>query len=214
VSHFVTPIPVDVDRIKKLLPPGSTFVRVEWNKDKSCVEMFWYNGQLQTKYSWSFPFQIAQLEAKEIPDGVTTPEQRESLRLGDEARKVGEEMERHRMAVAEAKAQEIDAIARAEALGLRSKVDTNKQNVLTATNVSATSQPSEKAPEIVAGLPVRQTPRDRTRGRAGANRPRPSVAGPGARHSASDKAKLDATGPGPNSGVSSGQHGSKTSDDA
>lgn len=74
MSNFVTPIPIHLDNIKALLPPGSTVDKLEWNPKTNSVDLLWHNGKLQTKYLWAWPFSLAQLEQKKLPDGVVADE--------------------------------------------------------------------------------------------------------------------------------------------
>lgn len=73
MSTFKTEIPIHLDRIKALLPSGSTVDRLEWNKDKQTLEMFWHNGNLMTKYSWPWSWPLDDLKAQDAPEGVEVP---------------------------------------------------------------------------------------------------------------------------------------------
>jgi hypothetical protein len=96
MSNFVTPIPIHLDKIKALLPPGSTVTEAKWNPKTNSVDLFWHNGKLQTKYLWPFEFTLAQLESGRLPEGAETREQmearlvKETQARGDEARKAAE----------------------------------------------------------------------------------------------------------------------------
>jgi len=73
VSSFKTEIPVHLDRVQKLMPPGAVIDDVKVSKDRSCLELTWHTSALKTKYLWATPFSIEQLEKRELPEGVEDP---------------------------------------------------------------------------------------------------------------------------------------------
>ncbi len=73
MSNFSTSLPVDLDRFKSLLPPGSTVEHLELDEANGCLKIIWRNPGLQTPYSWPWPWNLGLLEQKAVPDGVAWP---------------------------------------------------------------------------------------------------------------------------------------------
>lgn len=71
MSPFVTSLPVEVDRLKQLLPKGSHIEEISFDKTTQELQMRWSNPQLVTPYTFPLPFSADQLEKKELPQGVT-----------------------------------------------------------------------------------------------------------------------------------------------
>lgn len=70
MSAYVTKLPVDLESVKKLLPPGSDVESVEFNKDTAEVELKWGNDALQTPYSFHFDWPLSMLQEGKRPEIV------------------------------------------------------------------------------------------------------------------------------------------------
>lgn len=71
MSNFVTPIPVDVGDIARLLPRESFIEGVTWNAEKRQVEVAWSNRNLRTPFTTATLFTIQQLHDHDTPSGAT-----------------------------------------------------------------------------------------------------------------------------------------------
>ncbi len=92
------------------MPAGSTVDKIVYNDKTQSVDIHWHNGSLQTKYSWSFPVTLAQLEQQQWPEGVTTAEDRardakafEEWKASEDRRLLKESKETHEREQAEYK---------------------------------------------------------------------------------------------------------------
>jgi hypothetical protein len=76
MSRFHTPIPVDLEAIKKLLPQRGVHVHgvvVTQAKDHKDVKVVidWECSELRTGFTFPVEFSVADLQAKKLPKGVT-----------------------------------------------------------------------------------------------------------------------------------------------
>lgn len=67
MSSFITPIPIDLAAIKKLLPTNSDILGVEWNAAKSRMELRWSNDRLKTPFTFHHEFPLTLLKKKSLP---------------------------------------------------------------------------------------------------------------------------------------------------
>jgi hypothetical protein len=82
MSKFVTSLPLDIEAIKELLPAGSDFSSVEWNKAESRLDFFWEHDKLKTPFTFAHPVSLEALQCEELPreirdlrpKGLKTPE--------------------------------------------------------------------------------------------------------------------------------------------
>lgn len=76
MSNFVTKIPVDVEAVKRLLPPGAYVEpRVAWDEAKQELSVRWSHHRLRSPYSFDIPFSVEQLQARVLPESVADKEQ-------------------------------------------------------------------------------------------------------------------------------------------
>jgi hypothetical protein len=70
MSKFVTSIPVDVEAIKRSLPPGAFFHHVQAGVGLERVEVVWEHEGLKTPWDYPLEFPAALLGTKQLPAGV------------------------------------------------------------------------------------------------------------------------------------------------
>ncbi len=68
MSYFTTPIPIDLESVKKLLPTGSDILGVEWNPTESRIDLRWSNERLKTPFTFDHHFPLDSLKAKKLPE--------------------------------------------------------------------------------------------------------------------------------------------------
>lgn len=70
MSAYVTKLPIDVESVKKLLPPGSDVESVSFNAETREVELRWSNDTLVTGYTVHMDWPLALLQEGKRPDTV------------------------------------------------------------------------------------------------------------------------------------------------
>lgn len=67
-TNFCTPIPIDLDGIKALLPPDAEIEReLVWNRENNTVELRWSSRLFFSPYSFHHEFTVDALKRKELP---------------------------------------------------------------------------------------------------------------------------------------------------
>jgi hypothetical protein len=79
MSNFVTELPVDLDRFKSLLPPGSTVEKMELDEKNGSLKIIWRNPGLVTPYSWPWAWPLTLLESAKVPEGVSWPTRKDQI---------------------------------------------------------------------------------------------------------------------------------------
>lgn len=73
MSKFFTPIKVDIDAVKKLLPKDVYIDEVRWNARSGQVEIYWDHQPFHSGTDYPIEFKAEQLKAKQLPKGVGRP---------------------------------------------------------------------------------------------------------------------------------------------
>jgi hypothetical protein len=76
MSRFHTPIPIDVEAIKALLPQRGLHIHgvlVTQDPEQKDVKVVvdWESGELRTPYTFPVEFSVEDLRGKKLPKGVT-----------------------------------------------------------------------------------------------------------------------------------------------
>jgi hypothetical protein len=76
MSKFKTTIPVDVEQVKKLLPPGAHLDGVTFDAGNNSVEVRWQHDGFRTPLDHAVEYPLAKLIAQNLPpDREPEPEQ-------------------------------------------------------------------------------------------------------------------------------------------
>lgn len=65
MSRFKTAIPVDVEAVKRMLPPGTYFHGVTWDPATQTLALEWEHDKVTSPYTFAADFPLAALEGKE-----------------------------------------------------------------------------------------------------------------------------------------------------
>lgn len=71
MSKFVTPFPFSLDEMKAMLPKGSHFEAIKWNKEQTRLELHWEHDPFRTGRDHPIDFPPLMLQLGTWPDGVT-----------------------------------------------------------------------------------------------------------------------------------------------
>lgn len=71
MSQFLTPIPVDLDGVKRLLPQQHFIEAVNWNPIMQTVDLVWSSPGITTPFSTPQLFPIQHLHDRTLPAGMT-----------------------------------------------------------------------------------------------------------------------------------------------
>lgn len=67
-TNFCTPIPIDIEAVKALLPPDAEIERdLVWNRENNTVELRWTSRMFFSPYSFHHEFTVDALKRKELP---------------------------------------------------------------------------------------------------------------------------------------------------
>lgn len=75
MSKFKTDIPIDVEELKKLLPPNHHFTKILFNEDQSAVELHWEHDQMVTPFDFAMSFPVELLKRQQLPKGARMAEE-------------------------------------------------------------------------------------------------------------------------------------------
>lgn len=82
MSKFVTPFPFPLEELKELLPKGSYFERVIWNKEQCQLELHWEHDPWRTGLDHPVEFGPDALRAGKLPIEVRqSEEEAEAVRI-------------------------------------------------------------------------------------------------------------------------------------
>lgn len=67
MSTFRTPLPVDIDAVKAMLPKGASVEKIDWDPQLQILSMIWHHQRIATPYTFPVEFTIEQLESGKLP---------------------------------------------------------------------------------------------------------------------------------------------------
>lgn len=70
MSKFITRIPVDIEAVKKLLPPGAYFHGVQAGLGFESIDLVWEHDQLKTPWDYAIDYPSTMLGGNAVPKGV------------------------------------------------------------------------------------------------------------------------------------------------
>lgn len=71
MSKFITRIPVDIEAVKRCLPPGAFFHGVQAGLGFESIDLVWEHDQLKTPWDYAIEFPAGMLGSNAVPKGVS-----------------------------------------------------------------------------------------------------------------------------------------------